>query len=96
MLAFLLEQEYGAETHLWQSISGFEFDTLLEKGLSSILFKKYFAITRLQATIHSRLYTEDLLQTAKTKDKEILEYSLYLKDKKEYLEETNLELKKLV
>ena len=96
MLAFMLEQEYGAEPNLLHCNRELELDKHLDKGIKTILFRKYFSITRLQSTIHSRKYTEDLLKSAQRQDKDILDYSFYLKKKCEDLDESNHALKLLI
>ena len=68
MMAFLIEQEYGAEINLQVNQQSLQMDEFLEKGLEHQMFRKYLTFARLQATIQARKYTEDHLQAAKDQD----------------------------
>jgi len=96
MMAFLLEEEFGAEENLVHWYKDLEIDNLLEKGLSNEVFRKYFSITRLQATMHARKATEENLKAATQKDQELIDYSSYLKRNIEDFDERIFNYKQVI
>jgi len=58
---FLIEVEYGAENNFQKEGKNLKVDIELENTLNQMIFQKYLAYTRLQATFYARKFTEDLI-----------------------------------
>ena len=78
MMAFMIEQEFGAEKSL---VNIPKLDEKLEKGLDEQIFRKFMALTRLQATIQAVKYCDKRLQAQAAEDKKLIEYATFLKDR---------------
>ena len=96
MLAFLIEQEYGAEINLQASQQSIQIDDYLEKALEHQVFRKYLTFARLQATMQARKYTEEHLEEAKKQDQNMLDYASWTKERHNEAETQVLNLKQLI
>ena len=84
-MAFMLEAESGAEKMIQEPKEAISFETLeidkkLELSLNQMLFKKYFNLARLQASVSAKVYSENRLAEALEKDKNIIQYGKYLQN----------------
>jgi hypothetical protein len=61
-MGLLIEFEYGAENNFQKEGTNLHLDSLLENALNQMIFQKYLAYTRLQASFYARKFTKDLIE----------------------------------
>ena len=86
-MSFLIEFEYGAESNFAKEGVNMKLDMLLDDAMNQMIFQKYLAYTRLQASFYARKYTLDLINRTQ-------ENSIKLYNFAEYLFDLNKTLKK--
>ena len=87
IMSFLIEFEYGAESNFAKEGVNMKLDMLLDDAMNQMIFQKYLAYTRLQASFYARKYTLDLINQTQ-------ENSIKLYNFAEYLFDLNKTLKK--
>ena len=88
IMGLLIEFEYGAENNFKKEGTNLSVDTMLEKALDQMIFQKYLAYTRLQATFYARKFTSQLISETQDSSIKLYTYAEYLGDMNDKLKKS--------
>lgn len=80
IMGMLIEFEYGAENNFKKEGTNLSVDTMLERALDQVIFQKYLAYTRLQATFYARQFTRETIEQTQDQSIKLYTYAEYLYD----------------
>jgi len=86
IMGLLIEFEYGAENNFKTEGTNLSVDNLLENALNQMIFQKYLAYTRLEATFYARKYMRELIDETQDASIKLYNFVEFLFDQNEELE----------